>query len=406
MNLLRQYRNSSIPPALLGLYSMRALQQIATGSLLGLFVPVYLYVEFGQEIMLVLCYYLALNVIRTVLYPPGLRLMNKVGIKRSIQISFPIILAYYAVLIFLPHSPLLLSGLAVFLLAAFCIMYWVPFHTDFAIFTNRKNRAKQISLLVSVSSLLSIVVPTVSGFLLARYGFNVVFLVGMGIILLAMIPLRLVPTTDEKYSWTYRQTWSMVFKRQNCSQFLTYFADGIEGFVSMVIWPIFIWKILEGDYLQVGFIASLIVLATVILRLIMGDLTDRFNKNKLLRYGATLYSAGWILKIFVTSAFHIFVVSTYHNFATILMRTPYNTLLYEKAADSGHYVDEYTVLREMYINIGRIGCIAVLMVLVQFFSLNITFIIAAIGAVLISLIPPKALCEEADRKERHHHAHL
>ncbi len=62
---------------------------------------------------------------------------------------------------------------------------------------------------------------------------------------------------------------------------------------------------------------------------------------------------GWVVKMFVGTGFQVFVASTYHSFANIVMRTPFDTLMYERAADSGHYVDEYTVVRELALGVGR-----------------------------------------------------
>ena len=43
--------------------------------------------------------------------------------------------------------------------------------------------------------------------------------------------------------------------------------------------------------------------------------------------------------------------STYHN-CRVFAKTPFDALNYDIAADHGHYVDEYTVIREMAIAIG------------------------------------------------------
>ena len=118
----------------------------------------------------------------------------------------------------------------------------------------------------------------------------------------------------------------------------------------------------------------------------MGKYTDKFNKKKLLRYGTVLYSLGWLGKTIVQTGWHIFLASTYHSFSAVAMRTPYDTLMYEKAADAGHYVDEYTVLREMSLNIGRVLMILVMFVLFNFFGLNYAFILAAVAALFINLI--------------------
>ena len=160
------------------------------------------------------------------------------------------------------------------------------------------------------------------------------------------------------------------------------------------MWPIFIWQILNGQYLTVGILTSIITLAAVILKLIIGDYTDRFNKRKLMRAGSILYAIGWIAKMFVTTAFQIFVASTFHSFALILLRTPFDALMYDKAADSGHYIDEYSTLREMYLQAGRLLVMAVILVMLNFWSLNLVFLLAAVSSLLINLLPKHGIYEK------------
>jgi len=124
-----------------------------------------------------------------------------------------------------------------------------------------------------------------------------------------------------------------------------------------------------------------------LLQLLMGNLTDRFNKRQILRWGSIFNSIGWMVKIFVETGFQIFVASTYHSFASIVMRTPFDTLMYEKAADSGHYIDEYTVLREIYLCIGQI--LMLFFIILSFWlwqSFAASFIIAALAALIISIL--------------------
>ena len=68
------------------------------------------------------------------------------------------------------------------------------------------------------------------------------------------------------------------------------------------------------------------------------------------------------------------------------MRTPFDALAYEKAADSGHYVDEYTVLREMSLNMGRVACIVILFILINVIGLQWTFVLAGVASLFVNLL--------------------
>ena len=168
---------------------------------------------------------------------------------------------------------------------------------------------------------------------------------------------------------------------------ISFAADGAQTIVAIVFWPLFIWFILQQSYTAVGIVTSLIILVSIVVRLLVGDYTDRIDKKKLLKYGTILYALGWLVKIFVATGFHIFLVSTYHNFSEIMMRTPYEALTYERAADSGEMVDEYAALREIALTFGRVLMILLVFGLLSFTgNFEISFIMAAIASLLINLI--------------------
>ena len=69
------------------------------------------------------------------------------------------------------------------------------------------------------------------------------------------------------------------------------------------------WQVLEGNYFQVGLLSSVIVAVTIVLQLLVGKFADKGNKKKMIHYGSIFYAIGWIVKIFIATAFQIFIVS-------------------------------------------------------------------------------------------------
>ncbi|MCG2809306.1 MAG: hypothetical protein L6275_03130, partial [Candidatus Portnoybacteria bacterium] len=99
-----------------------------------------------------------------------------------------------------------------------------------------------------------------------------------------------------------------------------------------------------------------------------------------------LYSAGWVVKIFITTAFHIFMVGAYHSVAKIFLRTPFDALTYEIAANQGHFVDEFTVLHEIAINFGKALMVLLIVVISFYLAIQWTFILAAASAIVFNLL--------------------
>lgn len=379
------YLKTKLAPGLVSLYSNRIVQQIATG-LIGLFLPIFLFSYFAGSIHKVLLFYIVSFILAGLFIPLGAILMSKIGLKISMILGSLFLVGYFVFLYLLNSNWFLALFLILASLTLFRMFYWIPYHTDFAEFTNKRSRGKEIALLVSITTLVSVFLPFIAGLIIDKFDFSILFLMSIIISSISIIPILLLRSVQEKYSYSYLQTFKEVFKKKNRKLFLAFGGDGAETIVGIIIWPIFIFQLLQREYLIVGIVTSLIILVSIALRLVMGALTDKMSKRRLIKVGSVLYFVGWIGKLFVQTAFQIFVISSYHSFAAIVRRTPFTTLMYEQAADRGHYVDEYTVLREVSINIGRIAMLALLFVLFYFVGLTAAFILAAIASLLINIL--------------------
>jgi len=319
----------------------------------------------------------------------GVKFLNKIGLRRSIKISIIWLALFYFCFYFLDrlsldfyakiNSPAFLILISsILLLTLHRIMYWTPLHTDIAKFTNKKNRGRELSLLESTTVFLTAVMPLIAGWIIWQYSYEILFLIAIVIYLFSILPLLYLPRTKEKFSWSYFETWKEFFSKKRRGVVLAFMNDGAENAFTIIIWPIFIFKLLEGNYFEAGLITSLVVFVTVILQLIVGKNLDIKDKKNILKHGTWFYSLGWVIKIFISSAFHIFIVSTYHSLSRIFTRTPFDSLVYEKAADQGHFVDEFTVIHEMAIGLGRIVILSLVLLLLPYIGLKWTFIFAAL----------------------------
>jgi YQGE family putative transporter len=360
--------------------------QFAAIGIIGLFLPIYLLINFGFEVKYVMLWYLAGHLGYALSLPLGVQFLNKFGLRRSIRVSVFFDALVYTCVYFISKEAVLFAVASALFLIPSRLFFWMPFHVDFAKFTDRLNRGKEVSLIWATKSFLGIVLPVVSGLLIAHYGFGVVFIVAIVLFLSAGIPFLALPRTKERYSWSPFETVKKFFSKKCRALVIANFSNGAENAVALVIWPIFIWQLLQGDFVNVGILSSLIILIGVILQLVVGKYTDLFNKRKLLHWGSAFYAAGWLVKIFVLTGMHIFLVGSYHQFARIFKDTPFDTLNYEILADHGHLVDEYTVIKEMAVQLGKVFILAFAIVVVFFFGLNWTFVLAALASLFINIL--------------------
>jgi MFS family permease len=377
------YFEKRLSHGFVSLFSSKAIINIAAG-LFGVFLPIFLYNLFKESISSVAMFYLISSLIYGLVVAFGAKFLNKFGFRRALKWSTFFGALYYLGFLFLNESNVwFMIPVIIVIIVLYRILYWVPYHVDFAKFTNSKDRGKEVSLLASTISIIGALTPLIAGIIISRFGYNVLFLIGVILYLCSFIPYITIPRTKERFSWTYKKTWKNFFAKENRSTVLVFMSDGAEGMVGLVLWPIFIFQILNGNYLKVGLLSTFVVGATIILQIVVGKYCDKKNlKEKFIKYGSWLYALGWLAKIFVATFFHVFIVDVYHNLTKIFTRIPFDALTYEIAADQGHYVDEYTVLHEMAIAFGKVLMLAFIVVLAPFISLNWLFILA-FGASLI-----------------------
>ena len=68
------------------------------------------------------------------------------------------------------------------------------------------------------------------------------------------------------------------------------------------------------------------------------------------------------------------------------MRIPFDAMVYEKAADEDHFIDEFTVIREMAVHIGRVIMLCFVIIISPFVSIQWIFILGAIAALSFNFL--------------------
>lgn len=359
------------------LFNLFLLSQLHTigQSLVGIFGVIFVYEKYNFSLELSLIFYFLFHLITFFVIPIGSIFINKFGIKKSIILGKVLLLIYYLMFIFFdPYNIFFI--LALFITGALgTAFYWVPYHVNFAKLTDKNTRGTQIGMLGSMVAIISIIIPVSAALIVTKLGYNYLFITTAIFYLLSIIPILNIDHANENYSFKYFETFSKLFDEKYRKDFLIYMLEGAESIISAIIWPIMIFLLLNKEYEAVGITTSLIVLGTVILNILLGRATDKFEKNKMIKIASFLNAIGWFLKIFVHTAFDIFITSVYHDFSRIFLNVPYQAFYYEKWADNGHFVDEFTVIREEGLRVGKMIMIAFILLMIIVFEIEIKYIL-------------------------------
>jgi MFS family permease len=386
----KSYFDGKISRGFLSLFMAKTIVMVASG-LLGIFLPIFLYNLFDKNFRYVVLYYGTAHLLYGTFVGLGAIFLNKFGFRRALRMSTFLGALFYSIFYFIDKGNLIyLIPFSILVLTLYRLFYWVPYHVDFAKFTDRKDKAEAVSIISATRNIIGVFIPVIAGLIISHFSFNLLFVIAIILYLFSFIPYLIIPKTREKFSWTYRESWKNFFLKKNRKTIFAFMSYGAENLIGIVVWPIFIFGVLRGNYFQVGLISTLIIGITVVFQLSVGKYIDNYAKEKkVLKIGTLLVSFGWIFKIFIATAFQIFVVGAYHSLSSILTKTPFDSLRYETAADEGHYVDEQTVLYEMAIQSGKVLMAILVIIISIFFAIQWTFLLAAVTTLALNLIRTK-----------------
>ncbi len=368
-------------------------------QLMGLFLPIFLYEFFGLNLFWVITYYLINDFVFLSLMAVGCSyFINKFGINKSLQISIFFGALHYAVfflidLFLLPNISIFAFGNIVWLIPAiffsvlFRLSHWIPYHTCISTLTDQNIRRSQFSLLEATILSTGAIMPFVAGIILNYFSYSYLFLISLAIYLLSLLFFSKLPKIKESFSWTYRETWRKTFSKKVRLNLLAYIGEGAENGIKIVIWPIFIWQILEGNYLQVGSISALIIIVSIIFQIALGGILDNSKDRKFwLNYSSIFLAIAWVLKASIVNIYQIFIYSTIYNTIRIFSRTSLLPTHYDIASDQGALGDEYNLIREKGSMIGRIIANLSVLLIVFFFPINFVFYLAAVFSLFFVFI--------------------
>lgn len=214
-------------------------------GMLGLFLPIFLFENFNQSIYWVIIFYIAGYALYGLTVSLGAMTMAKIGLKQSMIFARLVAILFYLCLFYFKSNPLLFAILANVFLLIFRLFYWIPYHSNFAQITHRDIRGRQIAYLAIIGYLISIAAPLLAGFLLTEYSFNLLFIITMISFALAAIPLLFFNPVSAHFEYSYFGAFKEWIKKENQRLRIAYMADGAQNLVGIIIWPIFIFQLLE-----------------------------------------------------------------------------------------------------------------------------------------------------------------
>lgn len=350
---------------------------------IGLFEPIYLY-TLDWSLASISFFYFCVYALAFLVLPLGARFAGRVGFRHSILFSTPFLIAYYLALYAIPRNPIFVV-LAVVAYAIQKSLYWPGFDSEMATSGHDGERGRELSNLMSLTSLAAILGPSFGGILLGAYGFTVGFAVTGLMMLVSNLPLLSMPTERSRDGLPYVAAVRRVFAKEYRGFTLAMGGFG-EEYVSMVIWPIFMYATLKG-FAATGVVVSISILLSTLAVLFIGRLSDLQSRHAVLRTGSFFTSFSWIARPLLTGATGVLFGDFFYRVSRTLLGIPLVTMVYERAGKGP--LLERVAQYEMGVFFGK----AIIMLLGTIVALllpgNFTafFVMAALVSLLYSRLP-------------------
>ena len=326
------------------LYISVAIKSFAL-SMISLFIPIFL-LNLGYSLTNVLIYYAILNATHAFFVIPAAKISSTYGFKHAIFYSIPILIIFYLGLYTLEQFHWSIYLLAI-IFGINNALYWIGYHVDFSIFSDKKKRGKEVGMAKIITSVFHVLGPIIGGLILTFLSFQALFVVVSILLVASTVPLFFSKDIHRPVPISIKA----IFKGQKIKDALVFIGHGIESGVSSVIWPIFIFFTILNNFALLGIVSSLSLLLSLLFIFIISRFSD-VRRKLVLKIGAILNTIIWGVRFFVNTTFQVFIVNSFYGISQTLVSIPFDALSYDKANKSN--IVKFIMFREIIIQTGRV----------------------------------------------------
>ncbi|MFA5135030.1 MAG: MFS transporter [Patescibacteria group bacterium] len=342
-----------------GLYWSVGLKDLGIAAV-TLFEPIFLF-SLGYSLREVLFFYIMIYGLYIVLLPPVGRLVGKLGYEHSILYSQFFLIAYLVAL-FSISKVAALFYVAPLLCAAYKSLYWPAYHADFALFSRKGQRGREVGYIETLSMIVYIIGPLIGGVLLEWAGFEVLFIVGSVLFILSALPLMQIREIHAKIELPYGTIFRRLVDPQHSRNFFLYLGFG-EELIVLTVWPIFIYVVVQ-DYLEVGALVAVATFVTSLIVLYLGKISDEQGRLKALRLGTALYAFSWLVRGFAKNVWQVMSLDSVSRISKEMLLVPLEASMYSAAREHGPLV--HAIFFELSLSIGKLIAAAGALIIAAF----------------------------------------
>ncbi len=383
MFLARRYHYFShdVNREVIELYWNTALFNLAT-NLSYIFEPIFLF-NLGFSLVKIMSFYVLVYFSYAVLVIPLTKITAKIGYKHAILTASFFYVLYWIVFYQIKFNSDWFFVAAVLFALQKCF-FWPSYNADVAINNVKDQRGREIGVLFSVIEFVGILGPILGGFISYQFGFLILFVSSMVLMLASTYPLFLSPEIYTKHQFYFKNFW--VILKKFSRNFFGYWGFA-EDLMLMSLWPIFLFMTVSGVF-YVGFIITVASLLAVMIMLYLGKLIDKYQKLPILPISAVFYGMTWIFRFLASSLSTVVIFDILTRLGKGMVTVPMESKTFEIAGEKGpDYAIAYSVFFEFSLAVGKIfTALIAIWILSATGSFGLVFMAVGILTMLYSLI--------------------
>lgn len=373
------------------IYFYRALIAFVT-SLIGIFVPVYLY-SVGFSLVMILIYTIGVSLTYIIFAPTVIVSINKFGLKYTLLFSAPAYLIYLSSLQFVTDSMIFFHILWLSQ-GIYMALFWLSFKAEVISNGNPKTRGKEIGTLQIIVTLFTAIAPLIGGIYLEYNSYWNLFLIASVLLLLSNLPLLMSKDKKiHKINFKHSDYLRLIKKSTNKKSKIAHASEGIELILSTIIWPIIFFIFINGNFARLGMLYTVLSILTIIILVLLKSYIDKHSKKKVLKVTSRLLAVGWFGRTVLTLFGSVFLY-LFESFAKLIANIVTVTLasIFYNNTNSKNYL-EALLTRTIYMHGTKILFCMLLIIILLFVENTFTNLTMILGFGIISSIGLNAIVE-------------
>lgn len=365
------------------LYTSMMLRSLGL-SLVGIFVPIYLY-ELGYGLPVIFLFMAGLFATRFIGNPIAGYLVALVGPKHvMLQSSLAQMLAL-GLLLTLPQLQWPLWFIAVVWGMA-TSLFFISYHVDFSKIMHADHGGKELGFMAIVERGGAALGPVSGGVIATVFGAEHTIALALMLFAMAVVPLMF----SAEPTRTHQKLQFHVLPYQQLKRdFFTFAMMGAETQTSVAIWPLFlaVAVLTSNVYASVGLATSVGVIATIFAARFIGQLIDRQQGGQLLRWAASTNALLHLIRPFIGSMGGVLLMNVTQDGVATGYRLAYTKGMYARADELAGMRIVYIVVMEIMGDAGKTGVWLIAWLLCLWVqpssAMEISFVVGAVASLLI-----------------------